>query len=250
MDLENKYGTLEIQNKLLTLLKEFHQFCLDNDIKYSLDWGSLLGAVRHKGFIPWDDDIDIMVDRCNYNKIIEKANSPITIERNTPSALWIDRVRLESDAVQSPKPTMDIFVIDNAPDGIYARKLRVLGLRFLQGMLKSKPNFRKGTLFLRIASLISFFIGGLFTRKTKLKLYSWLSQKSNKEETERKASYNTDFADLPKLYAKDVIDEVIEVPFENIFVYITKSYHRCLVDKFGPDYMTPPSVQNRIPKHS
>ena len=67
MDIENKYGTLAIQKELLVLLKEFHSFCKRNNIQYSLAYGSLLGAVRHKGLIPWHDDLDIMVDRDNYS---------------------------------------------------------------------------------------------------------------------------------------------------------------------------------------
>ena len=249
MDFDNKYGTLKIQEKLLVLLKEFHKYCLENDIKYSLDWGSLLGAIRHKGFIPWDDDIDIMVDRRNYEKILKTAKSPINIDHDSSSALWVDRVRLDSDLISSLKPTMDIFIIDNAPDGQFLRKLRVLELRFVQGMLKSTPNLKKGNVLYRVATLVSYLVGRLFTVEQKVRLYSWLSQRSNKKDTAKKASYNTDFVDMSKLYSKDIIDEVIEVPFEDIRVYITKTYHQCLIDKFGSNYMTPPSEEDRIPKH-
>jgi len=50
---ENQYGTADIQNELLDLMKIFHAFCVENKIKYSLFGGSGLGAVRHDGFIPW-----------------------------------------------------------------------------------------------------------------------------------------------------------------------------------------------------
>lgn len=241
MDIENKYGTLEIQQKLLALIREFHQFCIANNIKYSLDWGSLLGAIRHKGFIPWDDDLDIMVDRENYERIksaIGGANG-LAYEHGTSEALWVDRVRLETDIVSIPKPTMDIFVIDNAPNGFFARKVRVLLIRAMQGMMKNKPNLKKGNIILKIATLVTLLLGKCFSRKALIRWYNNFSQLSNKKQTEMKACYNADFGDVAKLRHKNVIGEYILVPFEDTEVYVTKGYHQALTDMFGPDYMTP-----------
>lgn len=62
--------TKEIQDILLDLLKEFHSFCETNNLKYCLGWGSELGAVLYKGFIPWDDDIDICMPRKDYKTFL------------------------------------------------------------------------------------------------------------------------------------------------------------------------------------
>ena len=61
----------EIQDHLYIMLKEFDSFCKENDIKYSLSGGWLLGAIRHNGFIPWDDDLDFFMPRKDYEKLAE-----------------------------------------------------------------------------------------------------------------------------------------------------------------------------------
>lgn len=64
MDEERTYLTLdEVHEELLNLLLRFDAFCKEHNLRYSLDSGTLLGAVRHKGFIPWDDDIDLNMPR-------------------------------------------------------------------------------------------------------------------------------------------------------------------------------------------
>lgn len=63
----------DLQYKLLDIMKWIHSLCTENNIKYTLIGGSLIGAVREKGFIPWDDDIDIAMDMANYAKFVSLA---------------------------------------------------------------------------------------------------------------------------------------------------------------------------------
>lgn len=70
MDEERTYLTLdEVHEELLNLLLRFDAFCKEHNLRYSLDSGTLLGAVRHKGFIPWDDDIDLNMPRPDYDRL-------------------------------------------------------------------------------------------------------------------------------------------------------------------------------------
>ena len=134
MDSENRYGTLEVQKTTYELLKKFSTFAKTNKFNYSLVDGSMLGAVRHHGFIPWDDDVDIIVDRQTFNRMVnyDFSNEDIYLFRD----LWLARIQPKNVDDYEIIPTIDIVTLDNAPSNSFLRKIKVFLIYMMQGMMK------------------------------------------------------------------------------------------------------------------
>lgn len=251
MDLENKYGTYSIQNELLKLLKAFDSFCQEEDIIYSLDSGSLLGAVRHKGFIPWDDDLDIVVDRNNYWKMVNKINNnrSLSIERFTKSSMWVDRIRMNhNNFIERYYPTIDIFILDSVPENKLIAKIKVWLIVILQGMMKPRLNINKGNVIIKICSFITFCMGRLFSQETKYYWYNIVSGWGNNNKSKFSSCYNYPFDYIKRQFHSNVLSSIMRVPFESIEVSVMKDFDHYLTILYG-DYMTPPKEKDRIPLH-
>ena len=131
--------TLEdIQGVSLEILKHVHDFCEENDIKYSLAFGSLIGCIRHKGFIPWDDDLDILMTRDNYEKFCKLYHDTeeytlITPKKRNAYIAYSRICEMKRTCVVPKSPThtiptgvwIDIFVLYDVDDeeNMYYSKL-------------------------------------------------------------------------------------------------------------------------------
>lgn len=250
MDINNEYGVLQVQKELLELLKEFDHFCIANHIEYSVIGGSLLGTIRHKGFIPWDDDLDIIVDRNNYTKL--KAGLPqgrLEIDTGTTSSLWVDRIKLKSNKSSTGyPPIIDLFILDNYPVNPIVAGLKYSIIAILQGMIKIKPNFSAYSIGTKVISFILWGLGAPFSIKFKLRLYHLVSTWGNKDCSQYKCIYNDQYYLLRQKYPASIMNTLLRLPFEDIEVYSIKNYDEYLTQIFG-DYMRLPDEEDRRPIH-
>lgn len=133
----------EIQLIGLDILNEIHSFCVSNQITYTLYGGTLIGAIRHKGAIPWDDDIDIAMPRNDYNRFV---NSFISLkgyrlfcpEKNNSYLTYARVCEMEKTVVLNEKfpwsryqtgVWVDVFPLDGASDSLSDVENQLKGLR-------------------------------------------------------------------------------------------------------------------------
>lgn len=129
-----------LQINELEMLVEVDRICKKNGIRYSLDGGTLLGAIRHKGFIPWDDDADVIFTRHEYAKFFRACKEDLDRSRfflqdyRTDSGYWWGHAKLRRKGTEYVRTgqehmkyktgvNIDLFVVDNVPDNRVLREL-------------------------------------------------------------------------------------------------------------------------------
>ena len=231
------------QLHLAETLKEFDKVCRDNSIIYYLAYGTLLGAVRHKGFIPWDDDADLWMDRENYTKLEKLMKGEhFQLSENVYVALGI-RPELWSP----PYAYIDIFILDKSPDNVFLRTFKEWAAKFVHLMVKcrGRVDARKMGNFKPYFVLIPISL--LQTSEQWKKMYTKVSLWFNKN-SKRLQIFNNCFRNIPDTYPlSNTIWNPIELEFEGHWYYAPQGYDALLKKDYG-DYMQLPK-ENELHVH-
>ena len=241
-----------IREMELELLREVDRICRRNNIQYFLSGGTMLGAVRHKGFIPWDDDIDIAMLREDYQKFKEACKTELPKKYQYQSYTnqdgyhyFFDKITIKdtyfstkySDKFEMLKGfSMDIFVFDKTSDNKFFSKLHfkmLMALRLLMNVRWiNHPRKDKSYML----SKILLPILRVFSMDTYSKMYDKLLRKYEKRNTSTVLPPATDHkwrGVMPKIWFETVTD----APFENVMSYIPTGYDDYLKRWYCEDYM-------------
>lgn len=263
----NDYGNLELHEILLSAMKDFDELCRKYDLHYILHGGSCLGAIRHKGFIPWDDDIDIAMLREDYEKFFLVANKDEEYLRKytihtykTDITMLTNVMKIViknsgfsgiSGASEDGEAFLDIFPMSDVPNSKKLQRIQNKMAIFLNEIVYAKLGYlslqsTKAKIVLgSLSKLKRVWLGNLIEICIKY-FPHWNSKYVNIVAT---ANYNgcTGYAWdlLPKKYFK----ETIRVEFEGEYFPITQYWEEYLKSHYG-DYMTPPPLEKRTNKHN
>lgn len=248
------------QKLLLELFKAFHDICEKNSLIYNIFGGTFLGAIRHKGFIPWDDDIDVTMPRKDYNRLIKIIRSGKYKEWQIhaypdenyiyPFAKFGMRGTVLTENIVKSKYNkltlnIDIFPNDGYPDDEqlfdkydeYEKKIILLTYR----LFKIKNNIFQ-FLYQNVLKLVYSCVGYRYYLDKQFKLFL-----KYREDRELILCNGAGWGKRGKTKKEDYYDRIL-YDFERLKVWGMRNYNDQLVSFYG-DYMTLPPKEKRVNPH-
>ena len=248
----------EIKEVELGVMDYIHNLCQKENINYSLAYGTLLGAVRHKGYIPWDDDVDISLKRDEYDKLYQavlRDNDPIykvaSWENDARYPYPFYRVYDARTVYENNYIENDIdlgICVDVFPFDYYAdvnkemAKLdtyRRLSVYTLYGIHSKNAGLKN---IIRYLLVLVFRLTRVKTWNKKMNL---LSMQDNDNDS---IDYLMENKRTSTKFEKTLLDKVMDSPFEDRTYKIPEASHQILSAIYGDDFMEIPPVEKRV-KH-
>ena len=253
----------ELKQIQLNILKEIHSFCVENNLTYFLTGGTLLGAIRHKGFIPWDDDIDVALFRDDYEKFIRTFRSESGHVRIYSrlydkkckyifaKAIDTDTLLVEAGDKSAPLGVfVDVFPIDSVCDDLSLCRKTIKKLQWWGRLrLLRVVRLRKGRNIVK--NMCVFFISPVLRLIPRRFFLDACDKRIRKFE---KNSHSVYVANLCGAWGEKEItlrsnfSSTIEVEFEGRKYFAPIGYDAFLHDLYG-DYMKLPPIEKQKSHH-
>lgn len=256
--MKNKYLTKnECRNIQVELLKKIAEICDNNNLKYYLCGGTLLGAIRHKGFIPWDDDIDISLQREDYDKLIEILKKQkdykwiSVLDSEVPGYYYtfakvVDNrtIAKMEDNITEHGLWVDIFPYDNLPqDEKKCNKFLKKCYIYRSFIMAMTTDFTAKKIKKRFVKRLLNIFANIYGKQKLLKKYQKYSRKYNNIETDYFGTTFTPYATRER-FNKKWFSEIIKVEFENYKFNSPIDYDSALKQLYG-NYMELPPIEKR-----
>lgn len=257
----------ELKTIELDILQDIHDFCKENGLRCFLASGTLIGAIRHKGFIPWDDDADVMMPRPDYDKFIHTYKSDKYI-LNYPTKpgyyqsivkVSDPRTELIQDLPLADEPIglhIDVLPLDGEPDNInkfVEHETELLRLFHLSWELRARKfHHRIRDSLFKPKQLLRIILKNIRNRNIALPgLYKQVEDLAHKYDYNSSTYVGYITMSLYKYkqrHRRELFEESVPVEFEGREFYAPKGYHEYLTNLFG-DYMQLPPEEKRQSHH-
>lgn len=254
----------QLQLKELDTLLYFKKFCDDNNLLFYFCGGCCIGSLRNKGFIPWDDDIDVFMPREDYEKLKplwqEKSKDPRFLCLRTDDEVFTGNifttivdtsatcVKENQQDIDVPHGlVMDVFPLDGCPAGFKRKKQKLWAMIYSLFLAQLVPENHGGLIAFGSKVLLGIFRG----KKIRNKIWRMAEKKMSKYKISD-CEYITELCAGPGYmqceYPKNIFEKAVYKEFEGYEMPIPQGYDEYLKIAFG-DYMTLPPKEKQIPHH-